>query len=400
MSKTTRLLARILFDVSLVLAFYLILVFWPFRHLRRLFRGQQINSLWVGTPIINMATNAKAERLLGVNAKSLVYSTYFITDSFDYDLSTWSRIPLFGKLLPLFVFLWACYYADRLHFYCDRGILPSRGNYTFDISELYIYRILSIPVFFWTYGADIRNQQSCIQMGEPNCCTFCDKPNVYCICDQQIAYRNLNRLKSLSVAVFAGIGDMFNYTPGSRNDLFFWPVDLAAEQGELYYPSFPSPSYHSPFIIVHSSNHRRFKGTNFLIEAVEDLKKEGLDLDLLLVERVPNREALTLYRSADLIFDQCLMGNLGYFALEAMALGKPVMCFIRHPQLYLLHPDECPIINTHVSTLRDDLRAIIFRRHELESIGRRGRSYVERYFSLNAFALRLSAAYKDYGIMK
>jgi hypothetical protein len=175
---------------------------------------------------------------------------------------------------------------------------------------------------------------------------------------------------------------------------------LAAEQGELYYPSFPSPSYHSAFTIVHSSNHRRFKGTNFLIEAVEALKKEGLDLDLLLVERVPNREALTLYRSADLIFDQCLMGNFGYFALEAMALGKPVMCFIRHPELYLLHPDECPIINTHVSTLRDDLRAIIFRRHELESIGRRGRSYVERYFSLNAFALRLSAAYKDYGIMK
>ena len=92
------------------------------------------------------------------------------------------------------------------------------------------------------------------------------------------------------------------------------------------------------------------------------------------------------------------MGNYGYFALEAMALGKPVMCFIRKPDQYLLHPEECPIINTHVDTLKADLRRLVERRAELEEIGRRGRQYIEKHFSLEAFAGRLRRAYRDLGI--
>ena len=115
---------------------------------------------------------------------------------------------------------------------------------------------------------------------------------------------------------------------------------------------------------------------------------------------LPNQEALDIYRTADVIFDQCLIGFHGYFALEAMALGKPVMCYIRKPEEYLLHPDECPIINTHVDTLKDDLRRLVSSRHELELIGQRGRLYVEQHFSREAFAGRLHETYLDLGILK
>jgi glycosyltransferase involved in cell wall biosynthesis len=130
------------------------------------------------------------------------------------------------------------------------------------------------------------------------------------------------------------------------------------------------------------------------------LQNEGLPIELVLVEKLPNHEALEVYRTADVIFDQCLIGFHGYFALEAMALGKPVMCYIRKPAEYLLHPEECPIINTHVDTLKEDLRKLISSRHELEQIGQRGRQYVERHFSREAFAGRLHEAYLDLGILK
>jgi glycosyltransferase involved in cell wall biosynthesis len=115
---------------------------------------------------------------------------------------------------------------------------------------------------------------------------------------------------------------------------------------------------------------------------------------------MPNSMALEIYRTADIIFDQCLIGFHGYFALEAMALGKPVMSFIRKPNEYLLHAKECPILNTHITTIENDLLSLALRRDELAEIGRLSRSYVEKYYSIEAFSTRLGNTYRELGVIK
>jgi glycosyltransferase involved in cell wall biosynthesis len=390
---------RSLFDAAALVVFGIAIFLWPLRLLRRAALPGRVNSLWSGTPIINMATNARAERLLGVNARSLVYFTYFITDAFDYNLSRWASIPLVGRIVPLLVFLWACVFCDRLHFYCDRGLLPGRGHFSFDLRELRIYRLLGIPVLLWTYGADVRSRSVCQAQGEPNCCTECDAPGKYCVCDEQLARKNVAELSRRAVAVFSGMGDMFHYVPGSVNDTYYWPVDLAADGGDRYRPVFPPEDATRPLRIVHAPNHRIFKGTRHVIEAVEALRREGVAVELVLVEGVPNHVAMEIYRTADLVFDQCLMGNYGYFALEAMALGKPVMCFVRRPLEYVLHPEEFPVINTRVGSLKEDILNVVNDRRRLRELGIRGRKYVERHFSLQAFADRLQSAYTRLGVM-
>jgi len=92
------------------------------------------------------------------------------------------------------------------------------------------------------------------------------------------------------------------------------------------------------------------------------------------------------------------MGNYGFFALEAMALGKPVLCFMRDPTKYVLNPGECPIINTHISTLKQDIAGLAGDREYLHDMGKRGRLYVQKYFTLEAFAGRLKNAYDRLGI--
>jgi hypothetical protein len=376
----------------------LVAVLSPVRFLRRLLAPTEVQCLWTGTPIITMALKARAERLLGFRTRSLVTHSYYITDSFDIDLSQLRAMPLIGYLVPFAIFLWACLFMDRLHFYCDRGILPTPRRGALNRPEFLAYRLLRIQVFLWTYGSDVRTRKATLALGQPNCCTDCPQIGIACICDDKLHEGRFARLAKSALAVFS-MGDMIEYTPGSRNDLYFWPLDLDADGGERYRPVYPVPGRPGPLRVVHAPNHPAFKGTRFLQHAVDELKREGLPIELIMVEKVPNRAALDIYRSADVIFDQCLIGFHGYFALEGMALGKPVMCFIRKPDLYLLDPERCPIINTHVSTLKDDLRRLTLAKDSLPEIGQRSRAYVERHFTVSAFAERLRRAYLDLGVM-
>lgn len=392
---------RILVYGSLdVVAVVLVLLLLPVRLVRRaLSRGRSPRSLWTGAPVINMAINARAERRLGVRAESVVSETYFTTSAFDRNWSRAARVPVLGKVVPHLLFVWACVVADRLHFYCDRGFLLPWRPFTFRRLELVAYRLLRVPVFFWTYGADVRSRAATEALGDPNCCTDCTRVGEACICDEERRRRNMNRLAHHGRAFF-GMGDMMEYAPAERDgftvrhDLFFWPVDLADDRYRPVYPALTGDRLR----IVHAPNHRMFKGTRFLIDAVAQLEAEGVPVELILVERVPNDEALEIYRTADVIFDQCLVGFHGFFAIEGLAMGKPVMCFIRKPEAYLLEPDACPIVRTHVDRLADDLRRLASDRGQLSAIGRAGRAYVERHMTVEAFAQRLRRAYSDLGI--
>jgi hypothetical protein len=371
------------------------LILWASSAARQ--NGRIRRSLWTGTPIITMPINARAERLLGVQADSLVYHTYFITDQFTYNLSRWMRIPGLRLMIAFFVFTWAAIRYQRFHFYLDAGLLPSSSRLQINREEVKILFQLGKEIFFWTYGADVRTRKKTEALGAFHCCLDCPAPSRACICDDTQGEKNVALLAQHSKAVFA-MGDMLEYTPGSRNDLFFWPVDLDAGSRRKYAPYYPDSHGTGPIHIVHAPNHRAFKGTRFLLDAVEKLRAEGFPITLTIVERIPNDRALEIYRTADIIFDQCMVGFHGYLTLEAMAMGKPVMCFIRKPQQYLLHPEECPIVNTPADQIETTLRNLLSNRNGLHELGVQGRKYVEKFFTPEAFAQRLRSAYRQLGV--
>ena len=76
-------------------------------------------------------------------------------------------------------------------------------------------------------------------------------------------------------------------------------------------------------VILHAPSSRRRKGTEEVIAACA-----GLDADLLLVEGLHHDEAFERYREADIVVDQLNAGWYGLFAIECMALGKPVVTFL------------------------------------------------------------------------
>ncbi|MBL8830133.1 MAG: glycosyltransferase [Planctomycetaceae bacterium] len=354
-----------------------------------------VRSLWGVTPILTLATKSRAERMLGVDARSLVYETYHLAHQFDINLARWMRGPL--KLVtPYVVFYWAARRFQRFHFFYDRGLLPQLEPGQFNRDELILLHALGKQLFGYAYGADVRTQVATRSLGPVQLCAGCPAPGRHCVCDDARGTANYHRFRHFATTCFS-MGDMIEYTPGSRNDLFYWPLDLDADGGERYRPHYPTPTANRPLRVVHAANHRFFKGTRYLLDAIERLRGEGIEIELVLVEKKSNDEALELYRTADVVFDQCVSGFHGYFTLEAMAMGKPVLVYVRKPDEYLLAADECPLVQTHPRTLVDDLRRLALNREPLTDIGQRGRDYIERYYSLDAFAARLTRVYRELG---
>ena len=80
--------------------------------------------------------------------------------------------------------------------------------------------------------------------------------------------------------------------------------------------------------------------------------------------------------------------------MEAMAFGKPVVCYIT-PAMESKHPADLPIVNGNQDNLAGVLAGLLDdgkRRHEL---GQRGREYVEKYHDARRIAKDLVGIYQQ-----
>ena len=110
-----------------------------------------------------------------------------------------------------------------------------------------------------------------------------------------------------------------------------------------------------------------------------------MEFDLTLVEKVPRPEALRLYADADIIADQFCIGAFGVFALEGLALGKPVLAYL--DEEHLGDPVfNLPIVNANPDNLERVLAALLAVPELRARIGRAGREAAERYQSVEALA--------------
>lgn len=361
--------------------------------MRNIRKNGNLRSVWGTTPIISICNNSKAESLLGIRSDTLVFSNYFITDRFSYNFTKFYRNRFARVLIRLLVFPWALFRYEIFHFFCDRGILPTRGSNGINRFELMLLHFLGKKVFVYTYGADVRTRRKTLEMGKYNCCMHCPNIGFECICDDERSEKNLNRIRRYATELIS-MGDMLEYTRGSINDLFYWPIDIK----KVKYVGVVGDG-NRVIKIVHAPNHRHFKGTDYLIEAVQHLKGQGYPVDLLMVERMRNVDAMRIYEEADIVAEQFLIGWHGFNAIEAMALGKPVICYIRK-QDYLLAPEECPILSANPDNLIETLKDLLDNPKKRIRLGMEGRAYVEKYFSLESFSERLARLYRKHGILR
>jgi glycosyltransferase involved in cell wall biosynthesis len=147
--------------------------------------------------------------------------------------------------------------------------------------------------------------------------------------------------------------------------------------------------------VVHSSNHRHYKGTRFVIDAVEQLRDEGLPVELDIVEGVPLAEARARYAAADVVAGDFLLGGYANFGVEAMALGKPLLSYLR-PRTARFHPEwaQSPVVSAAPDEIADVLRPLVVDAERRRELGRRGPEFVREVHSLEAVGKTLDELYR------
>jgi len=151
-------------------------------------------------------------------------------------------------------------------------------------------------------------------------------------------------------------------------------------------------------VVLHAPSHRGVKGTEHVIAAVDRLRAEGVAVELSLVEGVKLEEAKQIYERADVVVDQLLAGWYGGFAVQAMALGKPVAAYIRSEDLRFIPQamrEELPVVNATPQTVYEVLRSLLRSpSSDLAALGQRSRAYVERWHDPLKLAARIKADYE------
>jgi len=129
--------------------------------------------------------------------------------------------------------------------------------------------------------------------------------------------------------------------------------------------------------ILHAPSNPEYKGTKYINEVIEKLQRE-FEFEYKIVSNVKAEELYKEIESADLVIDQMLVGFYGLLSIDSMAMGKPVICYIRE-DILKNSPAELPVINANPDTLYSVLKEILQNPAILIDVGIRSREYAEKY---------------------
>lgn len=207
--------------------------------------------------------------------------------------------------------------------------------------------------------------------------------------DEKKIRQNLAKLSAYVDHAIVNDHELLSYVEPYYKKVHILPHAIEAARFQPYYPA----ENITP-LIVHAPTHRAVKGSGYVENAMAQLRKDGIDFDFQLIEGLPHQKAMELYQRATIVIDQLLIGAYGHLSVEAMAMGKPVVCYIRD-DLRATYPDSLPIVSANPDTLHAVLKSLLGNPSALRPLGLQGRAYVQQYHDLDQVARKLIQIYGE-----
>lgn len=252
--------------------------------------------------------------------------------------------------------------------------------------EIALLRLFGKIIFIQYQGDDARQGDYCLSHFEISPAQSVE-PGYYTAEKDALKRQQIKTLTSLARKTYALNPDLLHVLPQGAEFLPYSHIAL-----EEWAPNY-NQLEDRPLRFGHAPTNRGVKGTGLILEAADRLRKAGYDFELDLVEGLSNQEAKKRYTAIDVLIDQLYAGWYGGLAVEAMALGKPVLVYIREGDLGFIPQEmrqDMPFIQVTPATIEAGMKmALDMPRRELFALAHRSRAYVERWHDPIAIAKRV-----------
>ncbi|WZY01129.1 glycosyltransferase [Bacillus sp. FSL W7-1360] len=254
-------------------------------------------------------------------------------------------------------------------------------TFTHGYADVQLLKSEEKPLIIHHWGSEVRVLETALQT------------NPYAVVKGSFSAGHIdNMLKLLSKNIrYCVVQDMeiYQYVKDYYENIFVVPVMIDLGDYEMD----ARESDNDRMLIVHAPTDTKIKGTQAIVEVMAQLKDE-FAFDFKLIKGYSHTEAKKLYKQADLVIDQLHLGIYGMVSIEAMAMGKPVVCYMSDFMLDH-YPDDVPVINANADTLRDVMKSVLRNKDALPDIGKKSRKYVEERHDMLKNSLEVKRIYEQ-----
>lgn len=330
--------------------------------------AQAMNRLGHEARCISIGTN----KYLSGNENVFVLKYHSIRNPFLYGYYKLIYIITLYKLLR---------WCDVVHWTWDSALPFSL--------DLKLIKWMKKPRFIEWVGSDIRVPEVTMSESEWYQRAYNNGYEYSGMENKAASYRNQERFaKEGFVPILVPEMQLF-LKPGLFKTVYTTQYRIPTIEFESRYPDLQNDK----IVIVHSPSAKIAKGSNYILPIVESLK-EQYNIEFVLLHNVPRHEVLNAMARADIFIDQIILGSYAAAAIEAMSYGKPVLAYIMPGVFKAGIPDNCPIVNTNPSTLREKLIELLENPQLRREIGIRSREYVEAVHDAERLSANLLECYK------
>jgi glycosyltransferase involved in cell wall biosynthesis len=231
------------------------------------------------------------------------------------------------------------------------------------------------------WGNDVRFHEQA-RINNPYAYTGDSPPN-------EVMDRKLSKISQYIDEAIVQDYEVLAYVKPYYKKVHILPIAIDLKQ---FTPLFPSTMPKKP-LILHAPTNPAFKGTACIERAIEKLRATH-EFEYRRIEKMDHEQAVALYKEADIIVDQIHCGSYGLLSVESMALGKPVVAYIR-PDLIPSFPSEPPIINANPDTIYEQIKMLLDNPEHRYERGGAGRIYAEKYHAIDVIGDKLLAIYSE-----
>ncbi len=340
--------------------------------------------IWGEAPIISNPTWARAMKECGYDAESYTDGyCYLINDRHDYDKTIQDEFPLLSLEFQRFFGFFDALIRYDVFFISFNGFLL--GHTPFWRIEAFLLKAAGKKVVAMPFGLDayVYRRISSVNLVHGLMMSIPEPSR-----RQRILQRKVDYWCDNADAVIPGIMGPDGF---GRWDALVPSVLHIDERKWL--PSTrvsTADGTNGTVYIAHAPNHRGFKGSEFVAEAVRQLREEGLMVELILIEKKPNSEVKRIFsKDCDILVEQLVCPGHGFNALEGMASALPVVCNLDddsylQPMRRWSYFRECPLVSATPESVTLVLRRLVVDPALRKQLGDASREYVEKYHGVAA----------------